>query len=255
MRRRIDRISSGSGSTERAAEWTVWLTDDDEVRGLNRRFRARDRTTDVLSFPLGPLPALAGPAAPAPLLGDVVVSVEQAARQAPDGRLEHELLRLVIHGFCHLQGHDHERGADARRMRAQEDALLARLGVAAGLVTRAGRGAGRALLLLLAVGALAGACASSRSKLDTLDPIDQARFSACRLEVLPQLCRAPSSAAERACVREAAALYAAEPARQRRRWLIDYGCSRAALEGAERGAEAATVRAGGVRSEVRGKGQ
>lgn len=256
MRRRIDRISSGSGSTERAAEWTVWLTDDDEVRGLNRRFRARDRTTDVLSFPLGPLPALAGPAAPAPLLGDVFVSVEQAERQAPDGRLEDELLRLVVHGFCHLQGHDHERGADARRMRAREESLLARVGVAAGLVTRARRVAGRALLLLLLlVGAPAGACASSQSKLDTLDPIDRARFGACRADVLPQLCPASPPSADRACARQAAALYAAEPARQRRRWLIDYGCSRAALEQAERGAAAATVRAGGVRSEVRGKGQ
>ncbi|MBK6846872.1 MAG: rRNA maturation RNase YbeY [Proteobacteria bacterium] len=235
------------GSTEAGAEWTVWLTDDDEVQALNQRFRAHDLTTDVLSFPLGPLPALAGVDAPTLLLGDVFISVEQAARQAPRGELEQELLRLVVHGLCHLRGHDHQRAAAARRMRQEEEALLAAVGVGVGLVARAARAARRALLALALglVTPLGSGCASSQQRLDTLDAVARARFAACRADVVRQLCPAAAAVGEVAsgdgaagdvdCARQAAALYVAEPPTQRRRWLIDFGCSRAALDGAGRG--------------------
>jgi probable rRNA maturation factor len=102
----------------------VVLTDDDEVRALNRTYRSVDRTTDVLSF------AQAEGGGPASgLLGDVVVSVEQAARQAPGGDLPAELLRLLAHGLCHLLGLDHGSAAEERRMLAEETRLLEPLGL------------------------------------------------------------------------------------------------------------------------------
>ncbi|MCA9664407.1 MAG: rRNA maturation RNase YbeY [Myxococcales bacterium] len=98
------------------------LSDDERVQTLNRDYRGKDKTTDVLSFEAGGAPGQHG------LLGDIVISVEQAARQAP-GTLDDELVRLLAHGLAHLAGHDHERAAEARRMRAAEALLLEGSGV------------------------------------------------------------------------------------------------------------------------------
>ena len=94
---------------------SVTLVSDPEMRKLNRRWRNQDRPTDVLAF------AQEGPAPD--LLGDVVISLPAARRQARERghALEEELRTLLIHGVLHLLGHDHERGgAPARRMRQQE---------------------------------------------------------------------------------------------------------------------------------------
>lgn len=102
---------------------TVCLISDRAMRVLNERWRGRPRTTDVLSFPSGE--ALPG-GAPAHL-GDIAVSVEQAARQAAErgGGLSGELKRLVLHGWLHLLGYDHE--ADDGTMVRLERKLARRL--------------------------------------------------------------------------------------------------------------------------------
>lgn len=93
------------------------------MRPLNRRFRGYDETTDVLSFPLRS-PA-GGRGEEGTYLGDVVISVEEAARQAKeDGETLAEALdRLLIHGILHLKGHDHHTARDAARMRRKEHRL------------------------------------------------------------------------------------------------------------------------------------
>ena len=93
---------------------------DARMRRLNREFRRQDRSTDVLAFPAGD----------GELLGDIVVSVPYAARQArrrgePRAR---EIERLLVHGYLHLLGYDHE--ADSGEMEALEGALRKRLGLA-----------------------------------------------------------------------------------------------------------------------------
>jgi probable rRNA maturation factor len=100
-------------------ELSVLLVGDRRIRSLNRRWRGKDRATDVLSFPLS------DPAGIGPILGDVVMSVETAARRArADGRpIAKELERYLAHGILHLLGYDHERPEDARRMAAKEAAL------------------------------------------------------------------------------------------------------------------------------------
>jgi probable rRNA maturation factor len=103
----------------------VLLTDDDELRDLNRRYRHIDRVTDVLSFAQREGDGLCAPHA----LGDVVISVEQAARQAPRGDLLAELVRLLAHGLCHLRGLDHARRTEAALMRAEEKRLLRAVGI------------------------------------------------------------------------------------------------------------------------------
>jgi rRNA maturation RNase YbeY len=104
------------------AELSLVLAADPEMAELNARYRGRAGPTDVLSFSL-----LEGAGAEfrGGLLGDVVIGVEVAARQARRaGRsLDDEVARLVIHGVLHLLGWDHERDAEARAMRAQERRL------------------------------------------------------------------------------------------------------------------------------------
>lgn len=107
------------------AELSVSLVGDREMRPLNARYRKKNRTTDVLAFPAEDA---AGPGAP--LLGDVIISVEQARRQARERKepLKNEMVTLLIHGILHLVGYDHERSArQARIMAAAERNLRSRL--------------------------------------------------------------------------------------------------------------------------------
>ena len=100
---------------------SIVLAGDPAVRRLNRTFRGKDRRTDVLSFPYGgeELPDGTRP------LGEIVISVAQAARQAEAAghSLALELRLLIIHGYLHLLGYDHEVD-DGTMMRLQ--ARLAR---------------------------------------------------------------------------------------------------------------------------------
>ena len=118
--RRARRVLAELG--EREAELSLVLAADPEMAELNARFRGRTGPTDVLSFSL-----LEGEGREhrGGLLGDVVIGVEVAARQARRaGRcFDDEVARLLIHGVLHLLGYDHEREAEARLMRVQERRL------------------------------------------------------------------------------------------------------------------------------------
>lgn len=130
---------------EQGAELSVVFTDDATIHALNREFRGVDRPTDVLSFGLSSLAQPAGddPAGPAAFvlppesgdqLGEVIVSVETAARQAAEhGRdIDHELAHLLVHGVLHLLGHDHAEPEEERAMRTREDQILVGRGLPPG---------------------------------------------------------------------------------------------------------------------------
>lgn len=119
------------------AELSVVLLDDDAIATLNAQWRGKDGPTDVLSFPQqapdeGPIQG--------GLLGDVVISVPTASRQAAEHGhdLDTELRVLLAHGIAHLLGHDHHDPASAGRMGQVEGRLLAAVGMDEGLVARAG---------------------------------------------------------------------------------------------------------------------
>ena len=97
------------------------FTDDEEIHQLNLQFRQVDRPTDVLSFCMQEGPGVEHHPG---LLGDVVISAERAAAQAPQGDLEDELVRLLVHGLCHLRGYDHGSAADRTAMGLEEQRLL-----------------------------------------------------------------------------------------------------------------------------------
>ncbi len=106
------------------SELSISLVDDETIHALNRDYRHKDRPTDVLAFAMreGPYAEHAGA-----LLGDVVISLDTAARQARAHArpLDAEVLMLLAHGLLHLLGFDHRSRTEERRMAARTDALIA----------------------------------------------------------------------------------------------------------------------------------
>ena len=108
------------------AEVSVLFADDAFVRGLNARWRGQDKPTNVLSFPA------AAPAAPGQrTLGDIVLAYETVAREAHEAGkpFDHHAAHLLVHGFLHLLGYDHETEADATVMEAREVHILETLDI------------------------------------------------------------------------------------------------------------------------------
>ena len=105
---------------------TIAFVSDRHMRELNRQWRGKKGTTDVLSFPAGE-DEFANP--DGSNLGDVVISVEQAARQAKDHdlTLNEEIAQLILHGLLHLCGYDHE--TDEGEMNRLELRLRKKLGI------------------------------------------------------------------------------------------------------------------------------
>jgi probable rRNA maturation factor len=108
-------------------ELAVLIASDDCVRKMNARFRGKKGSTDVLSFPDGDEGRL----------GDILISAARAERQAREygHSVEAEVKTLILHGFLHLAGYDHE--TDAGEMRAKERRLRRKYGLEKGLIERA----------------------------------------------------------------------------------------------------------------------
>ncbi len=138
----VDLVASGPARAPGLAQWlravapartrgslTIALVPDARIRALNRRYRGKDAATDVLSFPAGE-PGV---------LGDVVIAVGVARRQAQDAghALQTELRILALHGLLHLLGYDHEH--DDGRMARLERRLRRVGGLREGLIERSGR--------------------------------------------------------------------------------------------------------------------
>lgn len=109
------------------AEVSLVFVDDAYIQGLNNQYRGVDSPTDVLSFAM-----LEGEIAPGEeeeiILGDVVISLETAGRQAREfGHSFHrEVAYLTVHGVLHLLGYDHQEEGKRRRMRQREEEILTR---------------------------------------------------------------------------------------------------------------------------------
>jgi probable rRNA maturation factor len=105
--------------------FAVAFVSDKKMRELNAQFRGKSKTTDVLSFPFEADEFETGEN----ILGDIVISAEQADRQAKENNLdlETEIKQLILHGVLHLCGYDHE--TDSGEMNARELELRDKLGI------------------------------------------------------------------------------------------------------------------------------
>ncbi len=102
-------------------DFTLGFVSDRKMRELNRLFRGKNKTTDVLSFPSDPDEfEKTSDSFERENLGDIIISVEQAERQAKENHLdlETEIKQLILHGILHLCGYDHEH--DSGEMNALE---------------------------------------------------------------------------------------------------------------------------------------
>ena len=121
----VETLARAMAAAGRAGQ-TVDLTlvDDPTIHALNLRYADEDHATDVLSFAQQEGEAMPGDAA---LLGDIVIAVPTARRQARAGkrRLVDELVHLAVHGFCHLLGYDHRTPHEERVMFGYEAELRA----------------------------------------------------------------------------------------------------------------------------------
>ena len=120
------RLLAAVGEDE--ASLSLTLVGDAAIRTMNLEHRGKDRATDVLSFPMDAGRSKrrnGGAPVPERLLGDVVISVPTALRQAADydAPLQDELYRLLIHGVLHVLGHDHTRAGERRTMEREERRL------------------------------------------------------------------------------------------------------------------------------------
>jgi probable rRNA maturation factor len=123
-------FAASSAAPDAPREVTLVLTDDDEMRELNRTWRGKDSSTNVLSFPVGePVGEAHGEPSP---LGDIVLAGEAVIEEAKVKGIPaaDHAAHLVVHGMLHLLGFDHERDADAERMESFETKVLAGLGIA-----------------------------------------------------------------------------------------------------------------------------
>lgn len=139
VHRAAQAVFSAAPDVPGNAELSVLLSDDANIRRLNRDYRDSDSATNVLAFSnddpaSGPVGGPVGGfmADPRPtLLGDVVIAFETTAREAADQRkpLSHHVSHLLVHGVLHLLGYDHDEAAAANDMEDLERAILAGLGI------------------------------------------------------------------------------------------------------------------------------
>ncbi len=128
-RRAVDAAVSRLGLGDAGSELSIVFTDNEAMRALNAQWRGKDKPTNVLSFPAFPL-SPGDP--PGPMLGDIVIAFETVKSEAElEGKpFDDHLRHLVVHGFLHVLGYDHENDTDAEEMEAAERAILADMGIA-----------------------------------------------------------------------------------------------------------------------------
>lgn len=118
---------------EGSAEISVRFVSDEVIHELNREYRNVDRSTDVLSFPLGENGVYdINHDTGAKILGDIVISMQHAVMQSElyGHSLQREIAFLTVHSMLHLLGYDHEaEGLEMVRMREKEEAVLTQLGL------------------------------------------------------------------------------------------------------------------------------
>ena len=93
------------------------LINDSDMQALNKKWRGKDKPTNVLSFP---------DSGPAPVLGDIVIAFETVHREAEAANkpVQDHFIHLLVHGFLHLTGYDHMNDQDAKIMEALEISIL-----------------------------------------------------------------------------------------------------------------------------------
>ncbi|PSJ57928.1 rRNA maturation RNase YbeY [Pseudaminobacter soli (ex Li et al. 2025)] len=121
-------VAETGAAVPTGTELSLVFSDDAHIQMLNAEWRGKDKPTNVLSFPA--FPTKPGQPLP-PMMGDIILAAETVDREAAlEGKPRaHHITHLVIHGFLHLMGYDHETDAEAEEMEGLERRALARLAI------------------------------------------------------------------------------------------------------------------------------
>lgn len=122
----LEALRQSKAKVKGAAELSILLTDDEEQHELNKQWRGKDSSTNVLSFPqIEPFGPVVG------ILGDITLARETLEREALDlGKsFEDHFTHLVVHGFLHILGYDHITDTQALQMESLETQILTTLGI------------------------------------------------------------------------------------------------------------------------------
>ena len=122
----LEALKQSEAKVRGAAELSILLTNDEEQHGLNREWRGKDSSTNVLSFPqIEPFGPVVG------MLGDITLARETLVREAIEQGVSFtdHFTHLVVHGFLHILGYDHLTDAEALQMESLETRILGSLGV------------------------------------------------------------------------------------------------------------------------------
>ena len=121
FKKKLNKLSKLSNFKNKNQEFTVMLTNNKKMRDLNSKFRNKNVSTDVLSFPLKM--KLKNKI----YLGDIAISFEIINKRAKSSNFDHELDKIWIHGYLHLLGYDHKKNKDHRFMIKKEDFIFKKL--------------------------------------------------------------------------------------------------------------------------------
>ena len=121
FKKKLNKLSKFSSFKNKNQEFTLMLTNNKKMRDLNSKFRNKNVSTDVLSFPLKV--KLKNKL----YLGDIAISFEIINRRAKSSSFDHELDKMWIHGYLHLLGHDHKKNKDYNLMKKKEKLIKTKL--------------------------------------------------------------------------------------------------------------------------------
>ena len=121
FKKRVDQLKDIKGFTYKNSEFTILLTNNKKMRQLNKKFRNKNKATDVLSFPFINI------IRSTKYLGDIALSYEIVNERSKKTNFNFELDRLWVHGYLHLIGYDHKRQIDFKKMITAETKILKKL--------------------------------------------------------------------------------------------------------------------------------
>ena len=121
FKKKLKKLSKLVAFKDKSYEFTVMLTNNKKMKNLNSKFRNKNISTDVLSFPLKI--KLKNKI----YLGDIAISFEIINKRAKSSNFDHELDKMWIHGYLHLLGHDHKKNKDYYQMMKQENLIFKKL--------------------------------------------------------------------------------------------------------------------------------
>ena len=124
IKKKIKKISKFNSLKKKRFSLTILLTDNSKMKYLNKEFRSKNKTTDVLSFPNLDDMDLKKKNNAEIYLGDIAISYEIVNRRSKDSNFDLEFDKMWIHGYLHLLGYNHKKVRDYKVMKKMEDKIL-----------------------------------------------------------------------------------------------------------------------------------